>query len=120
MTPRFLGGGREGRSKRRKWRSTRGASSRGSPQTGKPSELVLEGFRGECLHNGLCRLGLDHHNLAEHLALPSLGRLLLAGLDHHDAWDDELAVLLRLCRCNAREGAQGCEARDLRQGCYGQ
>merc|ERR1719380_361294 len=94
-------------SKRRNWKSTRGASSRGSPQTRRPSELVLEGFRGEGLHYGLGRLRLHHDDFAEDLALPGLGRLLLAGLDHHNTGDDELAVLLRLLRCNARESAQG-------------
>merc|ERR1712083_254892 len=95
-------GRREGRT-RRNWRSTRGASSRGSPQTGRLSELVLEGLRGEGLHDGLGRLRLHHDDFAEDLALPSLGRLLLASLDHHKARDDELTVLLRLGRGNARE-----------------
>merc|ERR1712224_333829 len=95
------------RSKRRSWRSTRGASSRGSPQTGRPSELVLEGFRRERLNDSLGRLRLHHDDFAEDLALPSFGRLLLAGLDHNNTWDDELAVLLGLLRCNVRESAQG-------------
>merc|ERR1712137_603420 len=96
---------REGWTRRRNWRSTRRASSRGSPQTGRPSELVLEGLRGEGLHDGLGRLRLHHDDFAEDLAFPSFGRLLLAGLDHHNTRDDELAVLLRLLRCNARESA---------------
>merc|ERR1719291_138514 len=83
-------------SKRRNWRSTCKASSRGSPQTGRPSELVLEGLCGEGLHDGLGRLRLHHDDFAEDLALPGLSRLLLAGLDHHNTGDDELAVLLRL------------------------
>merc|ERR1712224_827872 len=95
------------RSKRRNWRSIRGASSRGSPQTGRPSELVLEGFRREGLYDGLGRLRLHHDDFAEDLALPRLGRLLLAGLDHDNTRNDELAVFLRLLRCNARKSAQG-------------
>merc|ERR1711920_461896 len=98
---------RRTKSKRRKWRSAPEASSRGSPLTGRPSELVLEGFRGEGLDDGLGRLRLHHDDFAEDLALPGLGRFLLAGLDHHNTGDDELAVLLRLLRCNARQSAQG-------------
>merc|ERR1719277_1575617 len=96
---------REGltRSRRKNWRSTRGASSRGSPQTGRPSELVLEGFRREGLNDSLGRLRLHHDDFAEDLALPGSGRLLLAGLNHSNTRNDELAVLLSLLRCNARE-----------------
>merc|ERR1712228_1073895 len=68
---------REGwtRSKRRKWRSTRGASSLGSPQNRMTSQLVLEGLRGEGLDDGLGRLRLHHDQFSENLALPGLGRL---------------------------------------------
>merc|ERR1712194_886068 len=91
MTRRFRRGGWT-RSKRRKRRSTRGASSWSSPQTGRLSELVLEGFRGEGLDDGIGRLRLHHDDFAEDLALPGLRRLLLAGLDHHNTRDNELAV----------------------------
>merc|ERR1712060_306738 len=79
----------------------------GSPQTRRPSELVLEGLRGEGLDDGLGRLRLHHYQFSENLALPGLGRLLLAGLDGHNTRNDEFPVLLGLCRCNACESAQG-------------
>merc|ERR1719388_486155 len=71
-----------------------------------PSELVLEGLRGEGLDDGLGRLRLHQHHLAEHFTLPSLGCWLLAGFDHHQAWHDKLTILLRLGSRNARQSAQ--------------
>merc|ERR1740121_2421328 len=81
MTRIFLGGGRNERGAREGTGREHAEPHRGA-LTGRPSELVLEGFRWESLDDGLGRLRLHHDDFAEDLTLPGLGRLLLAGLDH--------------------------------------
>merc|ERR1712113_556973 len=76
------------------------------------SELVLDRLGREGLHNRLRRLRLHKHLLPENHLFACLRGRLLAGLDHHQAWHYELAVLLALRRSNARQGAQ-CQAGHL-------
>merc|ERR1719491_2060736 len=56
------------------------------------SDALLQSCNAECLDHGRGRLCLHHHHLAENLPLASLGGWLLAGLQHAQAGDGELAV----------------------------
>ena len=60
------------------------------------SNLLLQSRHGKCFDHSLGRLGLHDHLLAEHHPLASLGRCLLASLDHAQSWKSELARLLHL------------------------
>ena len=70
------------------------------------SDLTLESRNRRCLHDSLCRLGLDHDFLAEHQLLACFCGWLLPGLDHAEPWKNELARLLHLLSSNLGQRVQ--------------
>merc|ERR1712066_692238 len=66
--------------------------------TSATSDALLQGSHGERLHDGPGGLRLHRLHLAEDLLLARLRGRLVAGLDHAQAWEGELAVGLDLLR----------------------
>merc|ERR1719168_587208 len=78
-------------------------------------QAILDGLRGECLHDLLRRLRLHHHYLAEDLPLAGLRRGLRPGLEAAQARKGEDAGLLHLGRGDRCETVQHLRALRLLQ-----